>query len=257
MDINLLVLNLGNSRLAMGTFVAGELSRAGRIPNDDPSQWQAAIAELWQPIASRDAAVVAASVNPALDSALEDAVMAAADRRIVWVGKDLELPIPVTTDEPELTGVDRILNIAAAFEQMGNACVVVDAGTALTVDVCNDAGEFLGGAIAPGAAMMLKALHEGTAKLPSVKLAKPDDAWGKETGEAMLHGVFHGIRGMVKELVENYATALGQWPDIIATGGDAQLLFGDWELVHAVSPDLTLYGIALAYTNHHLKNDAL
>ncbi|HWE03767.1 MAG TPA: type III pantothenate kinase [Tepidisphaeraceae bacterium] len=257
MDINLLVLNLGNSRLAMGTFVAGELSHVKRILNVDQSQWAAAIAELWQPIASRDAAVVAASVNPALDSALEDVVLQAADRRIVWVGKDLELPIAVTTDEPELTGVDRVLNIAAAFEQMGNACVVVDAGTALTVDVCNDSGEFLGGAIAPGAAMMLQALHEGTARLPAVKLARPDDAWGKETEQAMLHGVFHGIRGMVKELVENYATALGQWPDIIATGGDAPLLFGDWELIHAVSPDLTLYGIALAYTNHHLKNDAL
>jgi type III pantothenate kinase len=256
MDINLLVVNLGNSRLAAGTFVAGELSVVKRISNADPSQWAAALSELWQPIASKDAAVVAASVNPGLDSALEDAVMKAADRHIVWIGKDIELPIPVTTDEPELTGVDRILNIAAAFEQMGNACVVVDAGTALTIDVCNDGGEFLGGAIAPGANMMLKALHDGTAKLPLVPFAKPQDSWGKETDQAILHGVFHGIRGMVKEIVENYATALGQWPDIIATGGDAQLLFGDWELIHAISPDLTLYGIALAYTNHHIKNEA-
>ncbi len=137
---------------------------------------------------------------------------------------------------------------------MGNACVVVDAGTALTIDVCNDAGEFLGGAIAPGAAMMLHALHDKTALLPAVKLAKPEDAWGKNSEQAMLQGVYHGIRGIVKELVEQYATALGQWPDIIATGGDAAMLFGDWELIHAVSPDLTLYGIALAYTEHHIKH---
>jgi pantothenate kinase type III len=61
---------------------------------------------------------------------------------------------------------------------------------------------------------------------------------------------------MVKELTENYATALGFWPDIIATGGDAQMLFEGWELVHAISPDLTLYGIALAYTNHHIKHES-
>jgi pantothenate kinase type III len=59
---------------------------------------------------------------------------------------------------------------------------------------------------------------------------------------------------MVKELAENYATELGNWPDIIATGGDAPTLFEGWELIHAIAPDLTLYGIALAYTNHHIKH---
>ena len=59
---------------------------------------------------------------------------------------------------------------------------------------------------------------------------------------------------VVKELVENYATELGFWPDIIATGGDAPKLFEGWELIHAISPDLTLYGIALAYTNHYIKH---
>jgi len=59
---------------------------------------------------------------------------------------------------------------------------------------------------------------------------------------------------MVKELVESYATEQGTWPDLIATGGDAPALFENWELVHAIAPDLTLYGIALAYTNHHIKH---
>jgi type III pantothenate kinase len=256
MEINLLVLNLGNSRLAMGSFSAGELTRVQRIAHTQRGDWAGAIAESWKLLESRDAAIVAASVNPTLESALEDAVEQSTGRRIVWVGKDLDLPIPVLTDEPELTGVDRILNVAAAYEQMGNACVVVDAGTALTIDACNDGGEFLGGAIAPGAGMMLQTLHDKTARLPKVELAVPEDPWGKNTEQAILHGVYFGIRGMVKEIVENYATALGQWPDIIATGGDAAKLFGNWELIHAVSPDLTLYGIALAYTNHHLKHES-
>ena len=66
--------------------------------------------------------------------------------------------------------------------------------------------------------------------------------------------VFFGVRGMVRELVENYATELGSWPELIVTGGDAQKLFEGWELVHAISPDLTLYGVALAYANHHIKH---
>jgi type III pantothenate kinase len=148
-----------------------------------------------------------------------------------------------------------VLNVAAAFEQMGKGCVVVDAGTAITVDCCNDQGQFLGGSISPGVNMMLDALHEHTAKLPRVEFKTPTGAIGKNTEQAILQGAYHGVRGMVKELVENYATELGYWPDLIATGGDAQALFEGWELVHAVAPDLTLYGIALAYANHHIKHE--
>ena len=104
--------------------------------------------------------------------------------------------------------------------------------------------------------MMLDALHERTVKLPRVEpFTAPDEPFGRSTRQAILHGVYHGIRGMVKEVVENYATELGTWPDLIATGGDAPVLFKDWELVHAIAPDLTLYGIALAYTEHHIKRE--
>jgi type III pantothenate kinase len=188
------------------------------------------------------------------DAVARAAAEATGGRRVVWVGKDLELPIPVLTDESEHTGVDRVLNIAAAYEQMGKACVVVDAGTAVTVDVCDDQGRFLGGAIAPGVKLQLDALHAKTAQLPAVRFTAPTEPFGKSTQQAILHGVYHGIRGMVKELVENYATELGQWPDVIATGGDAAGLFTDWELIHAIAPNLTLYGIALTYTEHHIKH---
>jgi type III pantothenate kinase len=255
MDINLLVLNAGNSRLAIGVFVAGELTYVTRVAHDQRSEWPARIAEAWDKIKETDGAAVAgASVNPPLIESLEHAVEQATGQKVQWVGRDLDLPIKVLTDEPTETGVDRVLNVAAAYEQMGKACVVVDAGTAITVDCCNDEGAFLGGAIAPGAAMQLAALHDHTAKLPGVTFAAPTDPFGRSTEQAMLHGAYHGIRGMVKELTENYATELGTWPDIIATGGDAPKLFEHWELIHAIAPDLTLYGIALAYANHHIKH---
>jgi type III pantothenate kinase len=186
--------------------------------------------------------------------AVEHAVRQAAGVGVDWIGENIDVPIPVKTDAPEKTGIDRVVNIAAAYEQMQKACVVVDAGTAVTIDVCNDAGEFLGGAILPGASVMLASLKQHTAALPAVALAVPESAIGKNTEQAMLNGVYHGIRGMVKEIVENYATELGTWPDLICTGGDAKILFDGWELVHAISPDLTLYGIALAYTQHHIND---
>jgi type III pantothenate kinase len=175
---------------------------------------------------------------------------------VEWVGQEIALPIKVLTERPVQTGADRVVNVAAAYEQMGKACVVVDAGSAITVDCCNDAGEFIGGAIAPGVQMMLGAMHRGAALLPEVTFAVPREAFGKSTEQAMLNGVYHGIRGMVKELVENYATELGNWPDIIATGGDAPRLFENWELIHAISPDLTLYGVALAYVEDRVKRQS-
>ena len=128
------------------------------------------------------------------------------------------------TSEPHKTGIDRILNVAAAYEQMGKACVVVDAGTAVTVDVCNDQGEFLGGAILPGAALQFQAMNQHTAALPKVELADPTEPIGTSTASAMQLGVFHGIRGAVKELVENYVMELGNWPEVIATGGDRYIV---------------------------------
>lgn len=255
MDINLLVVSLNNSRMAIGVFAAGSLDYVTRIPNANRADWAGKIAEAWEHIKDKeDAAVAGASVNPPLMEPLEHVIQQVTGKNVQWVGKEIELPIKVLTDRPEQTGADRVLTIAAAYEQMQKACVVVDAGTAITVDCCNDKGEFVGGAIAPGVNMMLDALHEKTAKLPRVTFEAPKGVFGRSTEEAIRQGIYHGVRGMVKELVENYATELGQWPEIIATGGDAKALFEGWELVHAISLDLSLYGVALAYANHHIKH---
>lgn len=251
-----MVLNVGNTRLAVGAFVAGELEYVDRVHYDQRDKLNEILRQAWSKIEDKDSpAVAGASVNPAAMEAVEHAVAGVTGEKVDWVGRDIDLPLRVLTDPPTETGVDRVCNVAAAFEQLGKACVVVDAGTAITVDCCNDKGDFLGGAIAPGISMQLNALHERTAKLPRVDLATPQGVFGRSTKEAIRHGVYYGVRGMVKELVEQYATELGFWPEVIATGGDAAKLFEGWEdIVHAISPDLTLYGIALAYANHHIKH---
>jgi type III pantothenate kinase len=252
MDINLLALGVGNSRLAVGIFVAGELRKVDRIPLADRDQWQAAIASGWSSLAG--GAVAAASVNPPLNSAIEEAVRTVTGQSVQWIGREIDIPIGVETQNPRETGVDRILNVAAAFEQIGKACIVVDAGTAVTVDCCNDNGDFLGGAIAPGVSLMLDSLAEKTAGIGRVSFSPPAGAIGDSTSSAVSQGIYHAIRGLVREVAEAYAEHLGQWPEIIATGGDADQLFKGWELIHAVAPDLGLYGIALAYTEHHIKH---
>src|SRR5690606_18527528 len=109
------------------------------------------------------------------------------------------------TDEPKKTGVDRVLVTAAAYEQLGKACVVVDAGTAVTVNLCNNEGAFVGGAIAPGASAMLASLNDRTAALPEATFEVPTSAYGTNTVDAMRHGVTHAIRGLVQTMAERWA----------------------------------------------------
>jgi type III pantothenate kinase len=256
MDINLLAINIGNSRLAAGAFVAGELQPAARAPLDDRNACEEAVQQAWAKLASTASqAVAAASVNPKFNPFIDELIDRVAGRSVEWVGSDIELPIDVATQNPQQTGIDRVLNVAAAYEQIEQACIVVDAGTAVTVDGCNDNGNFLGGAILPGISLMIDALARGTAGVGKAAFSVPQRALGDSTDSAVSNGIYYAIRGMVKEIAENYASELGRWPEIIATGGDAQKLFGDWELIHAISLDLGLYGIALAYANHHIRHD--
>lgn len=214
---------------------------------------------------SRASAIVIASVNePASQSllrALEDrrkAPGASRDDRLRAISEgippafrldaDLSIPQPHTLGPNHTTGQDRLLNALAAFHALRQACIIIDAGTAITVDFVDGEGVYHGGAIAPGARMQLRALHDHTAALPLVDLSLPDEQehFAKTTAQAMLTGVCIGARGMVRALAEHYAEAYGGYPRIIATGGDAELLFSGDDLVEHIVPDLTLRGVALA-----------
>jgi pantothenate kinase type III len=103
--------------------------------------------------------------------------------------------------------------------------------------------------------MMLDSLAEKTAAIGRVSFSVPSPTPADSTAAAVSQGIYFSIRGLVREIAENYAAQLGQWPEIIATGGDANQLFDEWELIHAIAPDLGLYGIALAYAEHHIKHE--
>ncbi len=149
-------------------------------------------------------------------------------------------------------GDDRLLNALGAYARSKQACVIVDAGTAVTVDFVDGEGVFHGGAIAPGVKMMLDAMHERTAALPAVDM-KPEllpgaaeAPFGKTTAQAMVVGVVAAARGLAHSLIDRYAEFYHAYPRVIATGGDAALLFDNDDLVEHLVPDLTLIGLLAA-----------
>jgi len=246
-----LAIQVGNTRIKLATFRGEDPDEVVFIAKDDLAGAIEAALRLYEAIGAEvDSSVVVASVNKPVSDALVGALRDQLACDIYSVPDDMPAPIGTCLDAGAKPGVDRLLNAAAAYAKLKQACIVIDAGTCVTIDFIDGEGVFHGGAIAPGVRMQLKAMHEQTAALPPVDFAVPEGlAWGSNTRDAMLRGVYHGIRGLVWRLVERYAEQYGGFPLVVATGGDAAALFSDDELVNQIVPDLVLRGIALAAKN--------
>ena len=244
----LLAISVGNSRTAVGRFEANTLQGHDHLENADLKSVVQGIARHWQALEDADAMVVLASVNAAVADKLLPEIEATTGAEVHRIRRDLPIPIGTCVDDDSSVGEDRLLAAAAAWDGLKQAVVVIDAGTAITLNFIDGEGTFHGGAIAPGASLQLKAMHEHTDQLPRVAFAQPDtkDPFGRNTAEAMLLGVYEGIRGMVRRLVERYAEHYGAFPMVVATGGDAEILFRGDELVDRIVPELVLHGIAVA-----------
>jgi len=254
--MNLLAICIGNTRTRIGTFVDDTLKQTHVLLNANFGAISSQIERAYQPIRREQGPVVLlASTSPSVGRRVMDLVEKQLQAPAVRVEQDLPVPIGRQLDPEAIVGDDRLLNAAAAYDVLQQACVVVDAGTAITIDFVDGSGTFHGGAIAPGAQMMLKSLAQQTAQLPEVDLAAPTETIGHSTVQAIRCGVFHGLRGMVRELTERYAEVAGGYPMVIATGGDADLLFAGYDLVDRVVPDLTLLGMKLTLAGANGKRD--
>jgi type III pantothenate kinase len=244
----LLAIAVGNSRTAVGRFLGDRIETSEHLEHGDIAALARAIEQQWKALEDDDAWVIMASVNDPVADPLEREMDGLIGAEIHRVRRDLPIPIGTCVDDDTKVGDDRLLAASAAWDALRQAVVVVDAGTAITVDFVDGQGTFHGGAIAPGAGLQLRALHEHTAALPRVALAQPDatEIFGRNTGAAMLLGVVEGARGMLQRLVERYAEHYGAFPMVVATGGDAETLFSGNELVDRIVPELVLMGIAVA-----------
>jgi type III pantothenate kinase len=174
--------------------------------------------------------------------------------RSAWKLDTLELNaktirgVGIDYPKPASIGPDRLANAVAARERFGAPVVVLDFGTAVTFDVVDGKGNYVGGIIAPGLAAMTNYLHEKTALLPKIEIREIKTAIGKSTEEAMLVGAVHGYRGLVRELIAELKRELRvKKLPVVATGGYAKLIAAKLPEISAVEPDLTLEGLRLVW----------
>jgi type III pantothenate kinase len=157
---------------------------------------------------------------------------------------------------PKRIGPDRLANAVAVKHHFGAPSVVVDFGTAVTFDVVNRAGDYIGGIIAPGLEVMTDYLHEKTALLPRIRIREISAAVGKNTEQAMLIGAVKGYRGLIRELVGELKRAM-RCPrlPVVATGGYARLMSCKLPEITAVEPLLTLEGLRLVWEEAKSKDE--
>ncbi len=242
---DLLAITLGNSSVVMATMTReAEILDARGEPL---ARLEDLFAEFVPAPQARQAPIIVASVNPPALARLRAVAPAAGPAAPLVARDDFPIPIATNVDEPEKVGVDRLLAALAAYRLTGSACVVVDCGTAVTVDAVDADGTFLGGAIFPGRDMMARALAEGAAQLPTVAIGPAESGIGRNTEEAIRAGIVHGSDGALAALIAGAQAAAGRKATVILTGGDAPLP-GSPVLRPAfkVVPDLVLAGLVMA-----------
>ncbi len=254
---NLLVLEIGNSHVSVATTVVGRVYSNHRFDLDQIDDIVACAQASWDALPEHHIkAATAASVVPDALDRVREAVSSALDQPVAVVGEDLHRPISVAVEDPTTIGIDRLCSAAAAYDTLKHACAIASFGTAITIDCVNDEGAFMGGAILPGLNLQAHALSDGTAQLPEISIEAPKEVFGGSTEDAIRNGIFIGAAGALREITERYAAELGTWPDLIVTGGHAELVGKHSEIVDRVVPDLCIRGIALAYRKHFAPFEA-
>lgn len=249
----LLVIDVGNSNTVIGAMQNGEVKYRWRITTQSRTTDELGMLLLellrYRKLDATDIQGVCVScVVPSVLYAIEKASKRYLNVEAFVVSKGIKTGMKISTDNPQQIGADRIVNAVAAYKRFKTALVIVDFGTATTLDCVNTKGEYLGGAITPGFQISLDALFVRTAKLPKVEVERTTSVIGKNTIHSMQAGMFWGYVGLVNELAKRCKQELqvlepGISVYCIATGGLANLVGSDCEEIDEIEHDLTLLGL--------------
>ena len=246
----ILTVDIGNSNITFGIFDGENLTKKFCLPsNCAVSDFEYGEKIKEQTDGFNISGCVIASVVTGLDLRFKNFLDKQFSLNSLVLTYDLPLGLKIKTDVPAELGADRIANSFGAVELYHENCIIVDFGTATTVEIVTKNKEFIGGLITAGINIQLGALASKTSKLPETKVSAPKKLIATDTVDAMLAGVVYGSAAMAEGIVKRYREALA--PDkfvVIATGGLAEFISQYTEnLFDYVEPDLTLRGLLKVY----------
>ncbi len=221
----LLAIDIGNTNLTLGVYDESVLLFTARLSTDTRltrDQYAVAIKDV---LALHDTDYrdiedcIIASVVPTVATSVANAISLLCHIVPLELGPGLKTGLNIKIDNPAQLGADLVAGAVGAISEYTLPCIVIDMGTATTVSVINSEGQFVGGSIAAGVMLTLKALTENTSQLPSINLSAPPSVIGRNTVDCMRSGLILGTASMIDGLIERISEELDEIPTVVATGG--------------------------------------
>lgn len=245
----LLTIDVGNTSIKLGVFEDNALVEEFRLASDkDLSQdeYEVLLKTLFKQY--KITGCVIGSVVEELNQKLERAVKNVFDIKSMLLSSESTTGVKIKLKNPKEVGSDRIANACAAYVNYKKPSIVIDFGTAISFDIINSKGEFVGGVIAPGLKLQMNALNKFTSKLPKIEVAISPKAIGDNTADAILSGVIRGTACMIEGLIKQCEQELGEDAVIVATGGYSGLISNYMSKpFDYINPTLTLEGLRILY----------
>jgi type III pantothenate kinase len=256
--MNVIAIDIGNTNISIGLYLDDKEQFVKSISGDSKEKLTSCLKSAWQKVPvlesskekKRNGVVVVSSVKPAWTKLIRQIVKDDLGEKVYVIGKEIPLPMTLWVDEPDKIGTDRVMSASAAYDVVGDAVVVADFGTAVTIDLVDQNGVFLGGVICPGFEISANALKDNTAQLPNIKVTKPKAPYGKNTADAINCGLYYSIVGALQEVIRRYAEKIGKWPQTVITGSGAKTIHTDCDFIDNYVPNLVVKGIFLAYKKY-------
>ncbi|MBN1787060.1 MAG: type III pantothenate kinase [Sedimentisphaerales bacterium] len=260
--MNIIAVDIGNTNITIALFVDDTQSGLEKVPGSDTAKITEVLKAFWEKVPvskaskdkKRDGHIVIASVNPEWTEQVKKIVKKTLDEKALEIGEGKDVPLPMKLDvkDPAAIGVDRVVNAFAAYSVVGDAVIVADFGTAVTIDLVSNEGVFLGGVIFPGFDMSADALNRHTAALPKIgKIVQPvGKPYGRSTAEAINNGLYYAAIGAIEILGRVYSEEANKWPQTIATGGNMDVIKSGCDFVDSFVTNLCVKGVVLAYKKY-------
>lgn len=253
----LLTIDIGNTNLTLGLYEGEKLGAHWRLATDHnrmPDEYGLQFLGLLQNAGktlNEIHGISLASVVPPLTGRVIQACREYLKQEPLVVDAGVKTGIKIRYEDPKAVGADRVCDAVAVMKFYGGPACVVDFGTATTFNAITKDGEYLGGAITAGVNLAAESLFTRAAKLPRIELQRPPSVIGRNTIHAMQSGLLFGYVSMVEGMVARFRSELGNDMKVVATGGMAEIIAKETQVVNFIAPWLTLDGLRMIWELNH------
>ena len=253
----LLTIDIGNTNVTLGAYDGSVLSFTARLATEQRKTDDQSAVEIKNLLSLYEISpddiedAIISSVVPAVGKSISNAVSKLCHIVPLMLGPGVKTGLNIKIDNPAQLGADLVAGAVGALDSYTMPCVVIDMGTASTLSVLDRNGIFLGGVIAAGVRLTLKALAENTAQLTSIPIEAPDSVIGTDTVSSMQSGLVYGTASMLDGLLDKIAEELGETPTVVATGGLSREIIPHCKTSIIYNENLLLDGLRAIYEKNN------